>query len=387
MNVAFLFNSDHPRFNNYYGPPIMDRILGTGVLQKYKRNMRVSVGDILTHLSAGSSKTPTITYLISLCHAVYKPIVLDRLISNRLEDTYGKETVYCWMFQNMTAQIANELHEKLSPDDAYLGSMDVDFSEPQHLYFFRNSLFEAYRFNGLCCSVFFEMGENEDPDIVKRECFEEHGFTVIYEDQGARRTFCDNYDTIEHFKRVASFKDVFSKIAGLDADHSSDLAHSLEELHPKLFDAFASAARTLERAETAEDFAQAALSGRRLLEQTADYLFPPRDSLLNGRKVGQREYKNRLWAYIKQNGMKSNCEDSDTLDRIGKETDRLVDLFNAGLHADPTREKVESAFCSLVIWLSDVIDLNHEAARKPYLAYEKEVMSLYGDIIKDLVGK
>jgi hypothetical protein len=131
--------------------------------------------------------------------------------------------------------------------------MDVDFSEPLHLGFFRNSLIEECRLRGKHCSVFYDMGQNEDPDFVVRNCFEQHGFKVDYENIGARGTIFDNYDTLEHFKRVKDFKSVFSGFNDLGTDRVSDLAHSLEELHPKLFDVFASAARTLERAETEED--------------------------------------------------------------------------------------------------------------------------------------
>ncbi len=383
MNVAFLFNSDHPSLGGYYGPPVMDRILGAQELQKTNRHMRVSIGDILTYSAATESRTPTIAFLVMLCRAVYQPKVFDRLIHERLEATHGKATVFCWLFQNMTAPIAEALHAKLVPDPAYLGAMDVDFSEPLHLRFFRNSLCEEYRLHNKHCSVFYEMAHNEDPDIVVREGFEQHGFKVDYEDIGARRTTFDNYDTLEHFKRVEDFKRVFSGFNDLGADRASDLALSLEELHPKLFDAFASAARTLERAETEEDYAQAALSGRRLLERTADYLFPPREERWNGRKVGRAQYKNRLWAYIEQATTESAMVDPNDLTTLGKEADRLVDLFNAGLHANPTREKVEAAFSALVIWLSEVIELAPAAARKPYLAYERELLDFFDDVTQE----
>lgn len=49
MNVAFLFNSDHPDLDRYYGGPVMDLVLGAHVLQGESRSMRVSVGDVLTY--------------------------------------------------------------------------------------------------------------------------------------------------------------------------------------------------------------------------------------------------------------------------------------------------------------------------------------------------
>lgn len=377
MNIALLFNSDHPALGGWYGGAVMDRILGTNELQAVNRSMRISVGDVLTYSAASRSKTPTLASLVQLCQAVYRPKDFDRLILDRLNQTHGKATVYCWLFQNMTASIGDALHSQLHPDPTYLGAMDVDFLEPLHLYFFRNSLVEQYRLHGKRCSIFYGMGSSEDPDLAVQEIFESHGFSINYEDTGARRTIFDNYDTLEHFRRVEDFKRIFAQFDGLDEARTSDLALNLEELHPALFNAFASAARALERAETEEDYAQAALSGRRLLERTADYLFPPQEEKWNGRKVGPAQYKNRLWAYIAQTIAEAEVADSGMLERLGKEADRLVDLFNAGLHANPTRQKVESSFRDLVVWLSSVIEISPDASRRPYLAYNDELFNFF----------
>lgn len=344
--------------------------------------MRISVGDILTYSVAARSKTPTMSYLVELCRAVYRPTHFDHLNYKRLEDTHGKATVYCWLFQNMTAAIGEALHSKLTSDSAYLGAMDVVFSEPLHLVFFRNSLCENYRLNGKHCSLFYSMDENEDPDISIQDCFKTYGFIVDHEDTGARRTIFDDFDSLEHFQRVEDFKSVFANFNGLDVDHASDLILNLEELHPKLFDAFASAARTLARAETEEDYAQAALSGRRVLERIADYLFPPRDEKWNGRKVGRAEYKNRLWAYIEQ-AVATSGKTPSVLIQLGSEADRLVELFNAGLHASPTKTKVEAAFVSLVTWLSNVIALSPVSVRRPYLAYDDSLRKFIKDVAQN----
>ena len=215
------------------------------------------------------------------------------------------------------------------------------------------------------------MGNNEDPDIVIREAFENYGFSVTYEDIGARRTIFDNYDRIDHFRRIENFIRIFSSFDNLNTDIASDLTHSLEELHPKLFDSLFSAARAIQLAETEEDYAQAALSGRRLLEQIADYLFPPSNAKLDGRKVGAAQHKNRLWAYIKQIIKNEVNVDVDVLMKLGQEVDRLFVLFNKGLHSSTTQLKLETAFADLVIWLSNVIQLSPNEARKPYLAYQE----------------
>jgi hypothetical protein len=379
MNIALLFNSDHPSLGGCYSLSVMERILATGALQKANRNIRVSVGDILTHLAL-ASRIQNSSELVKLCQSVYQPRIFDRLIRDRLEFTHGKATVFCWVFQNITIEIAENLNNKLVQDPAYLGAMDIDFSDLIQLRFFRNSLPETYRLNGNRCSVFYALGENEDPDMVVREIFRRHEFIVEDEDAGARGTIFDEYDSIDHFTRIEDAKRVLEALPNLTADFISDLVLVVEDLHPKLFNAFASAARTLDRAETDEDFAQVALSGRRLMEQVADYLFPARGGEWNGRKIGPAEYKNRLWTYIEQAIKEERSTDIVLLSTLGDEVDRLVKLFNSGLHAVPSRESVRTAFSDLLIWLKRVIDLSPKLARNAYLAYESTMV----DFLREL---
>ena len=376
MNVAFLFNSDHPSLGGYYGIPLLEKVLSTGSLQKSSRFMRVSVGDIMTHMASAGK---TFEYLESLCHEVYKPRDYDRIHWNALHATYRTATVYCFLFQNMTEKCADELNQRLIDiEPAYLGAMDVDFSDHIQLKFFRNSLCEEYRINGLECALFVEMNDFENMDQLIKNIFEKYSFTTHYEDIGARRTFWDGFDTLKHFTRIADFKNAFIAMSGVTEDLANDVIHSLEELHPKLFDKFASAARALQRAETEEDLAQASLSGRRILESFADYLYPPRKTLFNNRKIGIKEYRNRLWAYIETTLESSDLRDKESkLIILGKEADKLVELFNAGLHSDPSKEAVELAFSRQLQWIQAVIELSPMNARKPYLAYEKELNGRY----------
>lgn len=380
MNIAFLFNSDHPSLSTSYGSSVMKNILSTGILQSEDRNMRISIGDILTYPAATQSSTPTFRYLNELCINVYTPDSYDNLISEKLYETFTTATVFCWLFQNMTSKCANALHNKLiKSDTSYLGAMDVTFSEPLHLRFFRNSLIESYRIHKNKCSVFYVMSENEDPDYSVKEAFEKHGYDVTFEDIGGRRTILDNYDTIEHFQRVEDFREHFSSIKGVDRYLTDNIILSLEELHPKLFDSFAAAARTLKRAETEEDLAQASLSGRRILEKIADYLYPPSTLKYKNRKIGKAEYKNRIWAYIETTIEENKAEKSKVI-QLGKEADRLVELFNSGLHSSPNKEKVEESFKSLLVWISDLIELSPLNARKPYLAYTDEFFNFLDSV-------
>ena len=328
--------------------------------------MRASVGDVLTYMHThrlGSGNH------LELCKSTYVPVGYDRLLWERLEPTIGTATVYAWLFQNMTSVIADRLHARLTVDETYLGAMDVDFAILQHLELFRNSLIERYRFHGRRASEFGDLESEEDPDVVIGEIFKVNGFVKSYEFIGLRRTYFDPYDTLEHFTRVRDFREYFSRVPGLDEDIASEIILHIEELHPKLFDGFAAAARTLARAETTEDYAQIAISGRRLLERFADYLYPPSDTLHNGRSINKAAYRNRLWAYI-ETTLTVSGGDMITLQWLGKEADRLVELFNAGLHADAGKDKVIAAFRDLLVWMRNVIALDPAAIRRPNLAYD-----------------
>ena len=191
---------------------------------------------------------------------------------------------------------------------------------------------------------------------------------------GGMYTIFNEFDTDEHYARVQDFKDIFSKLANINDDILNNLIISLEDLHPKLFNSFSALARTFHRIETEEDIAQCAVSGRRILEQLADYLYPPRKEKYNGRDIGQSQYKNRLWAYV-ETTVNENSLDASNTKKIGKDIDLLVDLFNTGLHSNFKKEKLENLLEKLIYFIDELIALAPNKVRKPYLAYENNIIN------------
>jgi hypothetical protein len=378
MNIAFLFNSDAPEYNGFYDYPINRKLLSTGVLQASKRRMRCLIGDITTfgHVAA-RKQNRTYADLAELDTAVYQPSGWDRRILDRLVPILGKATVYCWVFENMTENIGVSLHDALTADETYLGALSVDFSNPHHLVFFRNTLIDLCRLEGTKCSFFYSMGENEDPDIALRELFEANGYSVTYEDAGARRTIFDNYDSLEHFRRIEIFRRAVVTFAGVAEDAASDIVLNLEELQPYLFDILFAAVDALVRAETSEQLAQASLSGRRFLEHLADVLYPSTEGKFVGQKgeraVGKTNYRNRLWAFIETAMTKAGKFDERYFLKIGRETDRLCELFNSGLHHSPAKPKGVKALADLIVWTSELIEIDPVSARNPYAPYQEEI--------------
>ena len=113
MNVAFLFNSDDPKYNGFYGDPIRNTVFGLGILQASNRHMKVSVGDVLIY---GNAKTWA--EYDALTERVYFADTWSEFLLDRLRATFRKATVYALTFENMTRKIALALHEALKPDEA-----------------------------------------------------------------------------------------------------------------------------------------------------------------------------------------------------------------------------------------------------------------------------
>ncbi|WP_151900319.1 hypothetical protein [Sulfurimonas hydrogeniphila] len=378
MNIAFLFNSDHPMFNGFYGLPILKTIIKTNVFQNTNRNIKISEGDILTFSAIAQSQNNTYEAFYKLNEKVYTPHKFNKLIQPKLQIVSKNATIHCIYIKNILKNTALALHEKLICYEPYLGAMDIDFNNKLHARFFEYSLVTKYRIFNKQCSIFYSMGEfeeigGEEAFQSEKEIFSKNGFNVIFEDTGAINTIFDKfYANYSHLLRIQDFKNIFLKLPNIDDDILDNIIISLEELHPKLFNSFASMAKTFDRIETEEDIAQCSISGRRFLEQLSYYLFPPRQGLHHNRKVGKSEYKNRLWAYISDT-VTSNNLDNNLINEIGKQLDKIIDQFNKGLHGKLDIEKITLLIENLLNFVINLVTLSPNDIRKPYLAYQEEI--------------
>lgn len=373
MHVALLFNSNHPKYGYSYGDPIRSTVFGPGILQASGRHMKVSIGDVLIF-----GKSKSWDEYDDITNRTYFAGRWSLLHERRLRATFRKATVYALTFENMTKAIAEQLHRALTKDDAYLGLMEIDLAYGPHLGLFRNSMVTSYRILGTTCHVFYSMDyERDDHEL---NAMRQLGFVdVQWEDKGARGTIFDDFDTPEHFEQVAAFRNVISSFIAGGMDAASELVMVLEDLNAQLFQALGAAVAALARAKNTEDIAQASLSGRRYLEKLADALFPPRQEDYKGRKAGREQYRNRIWAYIADN----TPSNSDLMQALGKEADRLVGEFNSGLHSEQQKERVLQALADCAAFTGAVLALNPPASRKPYLAHEKRILEFMREVIFD----
>lgn len=117
-----------------------------------------------------------------------------------------------------------------------------------------------------------------------------------------------------------------------------------------------------------EDLANAALSCRRVLKAFADSVYPARDGQVDGRKVGEAEYKNRLWAFVKARGrgaLDSAFLAEEEIEGLCKGLDKVYELDSKGVHDRVSREQAQEAVLRTYILLSQLVTLVPSDVARP----------------------
>jgi hypothetical protein len=369
MRVALLFDAFGYEDHWNYWWATRDLVFSTGIIQSSGRHMQLSIGDV--HVGFNRGDDPEALYYVLFLHNEWR-----QLHDERLQRTFVRSVVFAMVFENMPRQLAEELHAVMSPEPGYLGAVEVNFEFGPHLARYRVP--EKYRLSGTYCRAFVSMGEDDGKDEDDLEEMRRLGYVdVDWEDRGAHQTIFDDFDTPRHFERVAAFRRAIFPLLPGGEDAAFELVMVLSDLNPKLFNALGSAVERLMSAETEEEVAQAALSGRRYMEQLADVLFPARKAKRNGRSVGKAAYRNRLWAFVEDNV----AGDTVRREALGREIDRLVEELNGGLHSDKPQERVLKAFADAAQLTTELLALNPEEVRKPYYAFNDRIVEFLRESI------
>ncbi len=361
MIITLLFNWRAYEQSGDYWHQIRDAVFQTQIIQKSGRHMKLSIGDVLTGIERGQD--PQALFMAAFGNSEWGMIYDERLVE-------GFPTIFGMIFENMTREMAIDLHHALEDHKGYLGAISMHFEAPAHLALYRLRLPTEFRLQGGMYRQFYNMGNRDGYDEYDLNDMKQFGYTDVgFEDLGASRTILDDFDTTRHFERVAAFRAMIARSTSGGEDDVYELAMLLEDLSPKLFNALGAAAERLASAETEEEIAQVGLSGRRYMEQLADALFPPRKTAKGERKLGKAEYKNRLWAFVEHEAR----GDDKRVKELGASIDRVVDEFNKALHSDQTREAIEKTFSDAAKLTAALFALNPEAARNGYLGHTKSI--------------
>ena len=338
--------------------------MGSCILQRQYRHLKIGMGDLLFY-----SNSRNLAEIRQLAENTVFHYGTERLNIEKINKCITNSTIFSWVIQNATEKIASLLHESLLQFPSYLGIHSVNFSYTPHLVFYRNCIGEKYRVIGNSIKIFCPMGELGEYNVGDYDSLKEFGFTDIsLEDSGAKHTIFDDYDTPEHFQQVDHFVSQTASCFPHGEEDAYELVMLLTDINPHLFNVLGSAVNAIKLIKHEEDVAQAALSGRRYLEQLADVLFKPSEEKHKGRNVRKADYKNRIWAFIDDSIEKSNADPAEVL-VLGKQVDQLVDTFNSGVHGNLSGEQITKAFADVAKLSLSLLTLQPIYAKDPYYAY------------------
>ncbi|MCC9738535.1 hypothetical protein [Streptomyces sp. MNU89] len=279
--------------------------------------------------------------------------------------------------ESLTPSDARAMHIRLKDTEWYLGVVQVRPEIPEHWAVFLKSIPSRFRIFEDSLYLFhrgYELEVEDTRDYVEYREWEASGLfpSIYWEDSGARETIFDPFDNMQHFRRLGEADEL------LHGQFSSALGETLmrcSDLDPNLTQRLHAALKAFDGHETAEELAHVSLSCRRFTEKLADCLYLPREEKVNGRKVGQAEYRNRLWAYIAENVTSDTTRELliANVEDLGKRIDRLDSLSNKGLHSDVSSSDVNRLLLSLLVVAHDLISLRPPSGAFSYKPYETAI--------------
>ncbi|MFJ2196356.1 hypothetical protein [Streptomyces violaceusniger] len=279
--------------------------------------------------------------------------------------------------ESLAPSDARIMHIRLKDAEWYLGAVQIRPEIPEHWAVFLKGIPSRFRIFEDCLYLFhreYGLEVEDNRDHVEYHEWEASGLfsSVRWEDSGVRETIFDPYDNMQHFRRLGEADEL------LHGQLSFALGETLmrcSDLDPNLTQWLHAALKAFESHETAEELAHVSLSCRRFTENLADCLYPPREEKVNGRKVSQAEYRNRLWAYVAENVTSDTMRQLliANVEDLGKRIDKLDSLSNKGLHSDVLSSDVNRLLLSLLVVAHDLISLRPPGGSFSYEPYNTTI--------------
>jgi competence ComEA-like helix-hairpin-helix protein len=108
-----------------------------------------------------------------------------------------------------------------------------------------------------------------------------------------------------------------------------------------------------------EDWSLALTACRRVIKTVADSVYPPTEEEVGGRKLGDPQYINRLWAYLDKTVAASSDKDlaKAHVDYLGTFLSRLNDKASKGVHTSVSRTEAIQTVMYTYLTLGDLLEL------------------------------
>jgi len=318
MKVAFFFDIDRLlMISDYYGN------VAYSIFFPHTKNRnldsKIFIGDLLLPYEMIREKPELLQSMLFPRTDMWQSLCSD------FENWMNRKQI-AWIFclESITKTDASAISDALWRNEAYRGAIEVDDSCGSHWALFTQKLSPRFRILKNRINIFYQGDIETASDDISRFALP-LGFTIGYEDLGGQFTVFDKYDNLPYAKRIAEWKKQCSTI--LD-DFPDSVLHRLSDAEPEIADQFWSISHAFCTAVVVEQYSQMSVSCRRLIEKTADLLYPPTEELVDGRPLGREKTKNRLIQFIKE----ALGESSDLYMRLKTEIDALWSLVNKGTH-------------------------------------------------------
>ncbi|MDX6531759.1 MAG: hypothetical protein QOH41_4049 [Blastocatellia bacterium] len=367
MKIAFHFDADHESLGSCYGWPIEGHLLRLIVNDKnLDIHSKIFVGDLLLHSltmdveysETGSTHRFNKEAFITAVNAwINPPSFIWKTFTQASFERVLNHNVYIICFESLRLRDAERLDKALREKPYYLGAMQVDEESPVHWAAYAGSLVPQLRIYGKNINVFYEGFEEDGLDYGLMEGLKKLGFTIVEpESLNGKYTIFDKYHDFEHARRVANLNRTLGDTLGFVVDF---VIARLSDPAPEIGNKIWSAITAFERAEVDEDYAHVAISCRRAIEYVTDQLFPPEDDSSNERKLGPKQYRNRLLAFADRERKSDTNVDliCVSTEALAQQLEKLSNLANKGIHSDVARHEARRCLIRTILLLDDVLSL------------------------------
>jgi len=299
----------------------------------------------------------------------------------------GKHNIAAFVVRGLLAKDSRAIHASLQGSSlGYLGAIQVQPGEISWLLY-DSSLPPVYRIVGNQLRLMYrnyEVKVEDDRDHGDFQQWKESGLFdhVSWEDTGLQGTFFDPYDNPDHARMTGESEELVSDQMARIVD---EIILRVAQLDPRLVRQINGALKAFDTLDTGDSLAHVSVSCRRLLERLADALFPACKEKIDGRKVGQAEYRNRLWAYINKS-IKSHTQRDvllSTLEDVGRRVDSLGAVANKGLHADLSPTEVQRLLIGLLTLIYDILTLTAPLATVPEAPYAEYASDFARELLRN----
>ncbi|MFH4432812.1 AbiTii domain-containing protein [Vibrio diabolicus] len=215
------------------------------------------------------------------------------------------------------------------------------------------------------------VGNKRERDSLRRSISKKSKFIA------KRRAFIYEYVSSVHYeiKYSAISNDIFSRIR-------SKVDEKVGSLIPDSVQKFTAVYENL-RSENTEDWSNAVHSCRRILQDTADVLYPAREPKvieINGKerkiKLGPDNYINRLMAYVEENVTSKRFEEivGSHMKYLGERLDSIFQAAQKGSHdVISSQDEADRYVIYTYLVVGDILQLKAEVEQKKVGIEQEEV--------------